>query len=90
VFKFKLEIVETPELSSPERGLQLDHDRVIPGAVKLEVWKRDKGQCVICGTKQDLHFDHVIPYSQGGSSRGPKNVQILCAKHNLAKRDNIQ
>jgi hypothetical protein len=90
VFKFKLEIVETAELSSPERELQLDHDRVIPSAVKLEVWKRDKGQCVICGAKQNLHFDHVIPYSQGGSSRDPKNVQILCAKHNLAKRDNIQ
>jgi hypothetical protein len=90
VFKFKLEIMELLVLSGREREDQLDHDRVIPSAVKLEVWKRDKGQCVICGTKQDLHFDHVIPYSHGGSSREPENIQILCAKHNLAKHDNIQ
>jgi hypothetical protein len=89
VFKFKLELVEdllkldTPDVAAPE------HDRVIPSAVKLEVWKRDKGRCVVCGGQTNLHFDHVIPYSQGGSSREAKNIQILCAKHNLAKRDRI-
>jgi hypothetical protein len=90
VFKFKLEMIEHLDFSANRPEIQIDHNRVIPSTVKLEVWKRDKGQCVVCGTKQNLHFDHVIPYSEGGSSKDPINIQILCAKHNLAKRNNIQ
>jgi hypothetical protein len=90
VFKFKLEIVDEPTALSASGETRADHDRVIPTTVKLEVWKRDKGKCAICGTKENLHFDHIIPYSQGGSSKDPKNIQILCASHNLQKRDQIQ
>ena len=62
---------------------------MIPSDVKLEVWKRDKGQCVLCGSKENLHFDHIIPFSKGGSSLTAKNIQILCAKCNLSKHDKI-
>ena len=68
----------------------VEHDRVIPAAVKIEVWKRDKGACIKCGAKENLHFDHVIPYSQGGSSKDAKDIQILCYRHNLEKRDKIE
>jgi hypothetical protein len=89
VFKFKLEIIHEP--SPLDRSInQIDHDRVIPSAIKLEVWRRDKGCCVKCGSKENLHFDHVIPYSQGGSSKDAKNIQILCSKHNLEKHDRIE
>ena len=37
-----------------------------------------------------LHFDHIIPYSKGGASKNPANIQILCGRHNLAKGDNIE
>jgi len=90
VFKFKLVLLdEVPALerSSP---VDLPHNRLIPTAVKLEVWKRDKGKCVLCGNQENLHFDHIIPFSQGGSSLLAKNIQLLCAKHNLQKRDKIQ
>jgi len=91
VFKFRLEIVDQASASVPAAGAQqVDHDRVIPSAVKLQVWKRDKGCCVKCGSKENLHFDHIIPYSQGGSSREAENIQILCSKHNLAKHDRIE
>jgi hypothetical protein len=90
VFKFKLEIVDSLRTVTGPVSAEIDHDRVIPSAVKLEVWKRDKGRCVLCGSKENLHFDHVIPYSQGGSSKDPKNIQILCAKHNLEKKDRIE
>ncbi|MCK5258904.1 MAG: HNH endonuclease, partial [Thermoplasmatales archaeon] len=36
------------------------------------------------------HFDHIIPYSKGGSSLVADNIQLLCTKHNLEKRDKIQ
>lgn len=90
VFKFKLEIIDRPPEIGTKSAATDDHDRVIPSAVKIEVWKRDKGSCVKCGSKENLHFDHIIPYSQGGSSRDAKNIQILCSKHNLEKRDKIE
>lgn len=63
--------------------------RVIPTSVKLAVWKRDSGKCVICGASDDLHFDHDVPWVKGGTSLVAEKVQLLCARHNLAKRDHI-
>ena len=40
--------------------------------------------------RDNLHFDHVIPYSRGGSSLVAENIQLTCARHNLAKHDKIQ
>lgn len=89
VFKFRLELAEDldVEAAPPET---LPHSRIIPSAVKLEVWQRDKGQCVICGATDQLHFDHDLPYSRGGTSLTAKNIRLLCARHNLAKSDKIQ
>ncbi len=90
VFKFKLQIVDDLPMSVRQAIPLGDHDRVIPSHVKLEVWKRDKGKCVKCGRSDNLHFDHIIPYSLGGSSKDARNIQILCARHNLEKRDAIE
>lgn len=90
VFKFKLVAVEGEEdLDLPVRP-DAARRRVIPTRVKLEVWKRDGGQCVICGATNELHFDHVVPYSKGGTSLVAENIQLLCARHNIEKRDHIQ
>ncbi|HZT77382.1 MAG TPA: HNH endonuclease [Vicinamibacterales bacterium] len=90
VFKFRLEAVEGEEdltLPAPERPAPR---RIIPTAVKLEVWKRDGGKCVVCGAINDLHFDHDLPFSLGGTSISAANVQLLCARHNLEKHDSIR
>ncbi|MFH1106681.1 MAG: HNH endonuclease [Candidatus Micrarchaeota archaeon] len=87
VFKFRLEIAEGKEI---EDTTDLEHSRLIPSNVKLEVWKRDKGQCIKCHRKDNLHFDHVLPYSKGGTSLLVENIQILCARHNLQKRAKIE
>ena len=89
VFKFRLELIEDQMPYSNETH-DLEHSRVIPASVKLQVWKRDKGRCVICGSNDNLHFDHIIPYSKGGSSLVAENIQLLCARHNIEKRDKIQ
>ncbi len=88
VFKFKLHLNETQTVATDQRDL--DHSRLIPTPVKLEVWKRDKGKCVECGSADNLHFDHIIPFSRGGSSLVAANIQLLCVRHNLAKHDQIQ
>ena len=90
VFKFKLLAIEDDGvLLEATRSVPGPRRRVIPTAVKVEVWKRDHGQCVHCGAKDDLHFDHIVPFSKGGSSMTADNVQLLCARHNLEKSDNI-
>ena len=68
----------------------LQTSRTVPSDVKMQVWNRDKGVCVRCGSGENLHFDHIIPFSRGGSSSDPKNIQVLCSKCNLTKGDRIE
>jgi hypothetical protein len=68
----------------------VEHTRLIPSEVKREVWKRDEGKCVICGDRMNLHFDHDLPFSRGGTSLSAKNVRLLCMRHNLQKSDKIE
>lgn len=90
VLKFKLTAVEGEEDFSIPVPVHSKVRRVIPTSVKLEVWKRDGGKCTKCGATEDLHFDHVIPWSKGGSSNTADNIQLLCGKHNLEKHDKIE
>jgi hypothetical protein len=85
VFRFFLRPARTPRAKEP----LLRQTRAIPTKVKVEVWKRDHGKCVICGATDNLHFDHDVPYSKGGSSITAKNVRLLCARHNLTKSNKI-
>lgn len=62
--------------------------KAIPDDVKLLVWSRDKGVCVRCGASKELHFDHIIPLSRGGSDES-ENIQVLCRTCNLAKCDRL-
>ena len=90
VYKFKLILMDNQSDITHVTTPYMEHARIIPTNVKREVWKRDKGRCVICGSDKNLHFDHIIPFSKGGSSMDAKNIQLLCARHNLEKRDKIQ
>lgn len=56
----------------------------IPEAIRSEVWRRDGGCCVNCGSKENLQFDHIIPVSQGGAT-SVQNLQLLCLRCNRAK-----
>ncbi|MFH1651612.1 MAG: YDG/SRA domain-containing protein [Chloroflexota bacterium] len=93
VLKFKLELIDSVNYtanSEQNEKVILEHNRLIPPKIKLEVWQRDKGRCVKCGSANNLHFDHIIPFSRGGSSLVAENIQLLCARHNIAKRDKIE
>lgn len=90
VFKFRMELLETDASEEDVAPQDLRHDRMIPSDVKLTVWKRDGGKCVKCQSKDNLHFDHIVPFSKGGTSLIAENIQLMCARHNLEKRDKIQ
>ncbi|HKW96717.1 MAG TPA: HNH endonuclease [Bryobacteraceae bacterium] len=90
VFKFKLVVVDAAEEPADRSRDKTESRRLIPTQVKIEVWNRDKGRCVLCGAADELHFDHVLPYSKGGTSITASNVQLLCARHNLSKGAKIE
>ncbi len=91
VFKYILDEVEIDVKDNILKENKLKkRTRIIPSHIKQEVWARDSGKCVVCGATDELHFDHDLPYSKGGTSITPENVKILCARHNLEKSDKIE
>jgi hypothetical protein len=60
----------------------------IPERVRNEVWRRDGGKCVECGSMLRIEFDHIIPISKGGSNTA-RNLRILCEECNRRKSDRI-
>lgn len=69
-------------------GKATKKSRNVPVSVKREVFERDNGQCVECGSTEYLEYDHIIPFSKGGSNT-VRNIQILCEKCNRSKYDKI-
>ncbi len=66
----------------------IDIERRILDEVKREVWRRDKGKCTRCGSRERLEYDHIIPLSKGGSST-TRNIELLCEVCNRSKSDSI-
>lgn len=62
--------------------------RAIPPQVRKEVWLLDNGRCAQCRSEQDLHFDHIFPFSRGGRSSF-ENVQLLCGSCNRSKSNRL-
>jgi len=58
----------------------------VPQEVFDLVMERDGYRCQACGDTDDLTIDHkIIPYSEGGSSTDPDNLQVLCRSCNSRK-----
>jgi hypothetical protein len=91
VFRFMLISLSDKEMKTEkENAILRQRSRIIPTQIKKEVWARDQGKCVICGAKDELHFDHDLPFSKGGASITTENVRILRARHNLQKSNKIE
>ena len=80
------------EKGKPAEADFLDDDdersRHITQSVKDDVWNRDGGVCTQCGSGENLEFDHIIPYSEGGSNTY-RNIQLLCQPCNRSKSNSI-
>ena len=56
----------------------------IPSRVKKHVWRRDNGICTQCGSRKNLEYAPIIPFSEGGSNT-VKNIELLCRECNRRK-----
>lgn len=63
--------------------------RTISQSVRWEVWRRDQGECVRCGSRERLEYDHIIPVSKGGGNSA-RNIELLCERCNRSKGALIQ
>lgn len=90
VIRFILKLSDKQSPKTSDKNIRFSHTRLIPSEIKKEVWKRDKGKCVICGKNKNLHFDHDVPFSKGGTSLSVKNVRLLCVMCNLQKSGKIE
>jgi len=54
----------------------------------LQVWARDHGKCVRCGSRTNLTIDHIIPKSLGGPD-DHRNYQMMCRDCNNKKGDTL-
>jgi HNH endonuclease len=83
--KKKLKISRAKAVAAMADALDDSRRRVpIPRDIKLAVWQRDEGRCVVCGSNESLEYDHVIPLSIGGSD-SIRNLQLLCESCNRRK-----
>jgi hypothetical protein len=70
--------------SAPPRPVR----RAIPERTRHEVWRRDRGRCVDCESRENLEFDHIIPVSRGGSNTA-RNLELRCETCNGRKAARI-
>jgi hypothetical protein len=76
--------------SVPSASVHIDGfvREAIPQRVRHEVWRRDQGRCVDCGSRERLEFDHIIPVSKGGSNTA-RNIELRCEACNRRKSASV-
>lgn len=59
----------------------------IPSAwIKMNVWRRDQGRCVLCGGQERVWFEYIVPVWEGGRVT-EQNIRLLCGHCNSRNKD---
>jgi hypothetical protein len=77
VAEIALQKIDPQRSVSPPRKLQDPRKRLVNAGLKREIWKRDHGKCLKCGSQHALELDHIIPWALGGETSG-ENLRLLC------------
>lgn len=66
--------------------------RYIPRPTQFRVLKRENQICQMCSRAvkdEEIEFDHIIPWSKGGSS-DESNIRLLCSACNRKRSNNFE
>jgi 5-methylcytosine-specific restriction endonuclease McrA len=81
---------ETPARERPateRRGRSGPVRKPLPTSwVKMHVWSRDRGRCVLCGSQERVWFDYIVAVEKGGSN-SERNIRLMCEhckRHGMA------
>jgi 5-methylcytosine-specific restriction endonuclease McrA len=95
--KAELERRKCAKTDRPRRvpGRRRSSGRLVPAAVRREVWERDGHQCAFvgengrrCEARRGLECDHIVPAARGGES-SVANVRLLCRAHNQFEAERV-
>lgn len=67
-------------------GDSSSRSRYVSKQTKESVYVRDSGRCSLCGSNDNLEYDHVVPFSKGGNS-STSNIRLLCRSCNRRRGD---
>lgn len=56
---------------------------------RWKIWKKDNFTCQICGSRENLSVDHIVPEVNGGSLK-TKNLRTLCRSCNSKKNTKLE
>jgi HNH endonuclease len=77
---------QLPNLELQDRSGMMENS--LPSAwVKMHVWRRDHGKCVLCGGHERVWFDYTVPVLQGGSNT-EQNMRLIC--ENCRRNKSVQ
>jgi hypothetical protein len=67
---------QNPSVERRDRSGAVGHP--LPSAwVKMHVWRRDHGRCVLCEGQESVWFDYIVPPWKGGSVT-EENIRLMC------------
>ena len=82
--------MEAPsEIPAPSGGINKYNHNPVTKNQRERIFKRDVGRCSLCGKRENLSIDHIIPVSKGGSS-DDSNLRTLCMDCNNKKGNREQ
>jgi 5-methylcytosine-specific restriction endonuclease McrA len=97
LMKAELERRKCAKTDRPRRmpGRRRTGGRLIPAAVRREVWERDGHRCAFvgenghrCEARRGLECDHILPVARGSEST-VANVRLLCRTHNQFEAERV-
>ena len=85
---FEMIVGDIAERIGYKKPSSRDLRKAIPIAVRQEVLASNNGQCVACGSSDDIQVDHIRPVSRGGCN-SRSNLQPMCSTCNLRKGNRL-
>ena len=47
--------------------------------MRMHVWWRDQGRCVLCGEREGVWFDYIVPV-RVGDCNAADNIRLICER----------